>query len=86
MVARMTCVVAPLMLLEAGTALLLVFAPPPEVSYLLIWGGAALLAIIWLSTALLQIPLHRRLSAGWDPQAARRLVATQRSTVATGST
>jgi hypothetical protein len=32
--------------------------------------------VIWISTFLVQVPLHRRLSAAWDPVAARRLVQT----------
>ena len=65
-------VVGPLMLGEAATALLLLLRRPG------LWAltGAVLLAIVWLSTALLQIPLHRRLAAGFDPAAARSLVRT----------
>ena len=36
----------------------------------------ALLAVIWGSTALLQIPLHNALSAGFDPEVHARLVQT----------
>jgi hypothetical protein len=32
--------------------------------------------VIWLSTALLQVPRHRALEAGFDPAAHRALVAT----------
>ena len=65
-------VVMPLMSVEAVTAgLLLLRAPGPWT-----WAGAALLALVWLSTALLQVPQHRRLARGFDALAARRLVAT----------
>jgi hypothetical protein len=40
------------------------------------WAGLALLAVIWLSTALVQVPLHRRLQGGFDAAAHRRLVRT----------
>ena len=68
---RTTWIVAPLMLVEAGTATLLLFSPysPP-----LVWLGWLLLVSIWASTAFVQVPLHARLAAGFDAQAARRLV------------
>ena len=40
------------------------------------WAGLAMLAVIWLSTALVQVPLHRRLRGGFDAAAHRRLVRT----------
>lgn len=65
-------VVAPLMLAEAAATILLALLRPG------IWTltGAALLAIVWLSTAFLQVPLHRRLVRGFAPTAARALVRT----------
>ena len=38
--------------------------------------GLALLAAVWLSTATLQVPQHRRLASGFDAAAHRKLVAT----------
>jgi hypothetical protein len=38
--------------------------------------GAILLLPIWLSTALLQVPAHRRLGSGFDDTVAARLVQT----------
>ena len=35
-----------------------------------------LLAAIWVTTALVQVPLHRRLSEGYDASSGRRLVTT----------
>lgn len=69
---RTTWVVLPLMSAEAFSAALLLLRQPG------LWTatGAALLLIIWLSTALLQVPQHRRLSRGFDAAAARRLVMT----------
>ena len=65
-------VVMPLMLVEAVTAVLLLVRHPG------LWTatGAALLAVVWLSTALVQVPQHRRLSLGYDAAAVRRLVTT----------
>ncbi len=72
---RTSLVVVPLMITEAGSALALLAVPPAGMGRGLPWLGALLLAVIWLSTALLQVPLHRRLSGGRDPSAIRRLVA-----------
>jgi hypothetical protein len=38
------------------------------------WCGLGLLGIIWLSTAVSQVPMHHRLQGGFDPSAHRRLV------------
>jgi hypothetical protein len=42
----------------------------------LAWVGLALLAVVWLSTGLLQVPAHRRLQRGFDAVTHRWLVAT----------
>ena len=65
-------VVAPLMAIEAATAVGLLVLRPGGLT----WAGVALLAAIWLSTALVQVPLHRRLAAGYDALAARRLITS----------
>ena len=73
---RITPVVAVAMPVEAVTAVLLLFATPAGVEAGLLVLGAILLLPIWLSTALLQVPAHRRLSSGFDDRAAARLVRT----------
>lgn len=72
---RTTRVVAPLMLSEAATAALLSISSPHPLAARL---GGLLLVSIWLSTALIQVPLHRQLANGFDRRAARRLVSTNR--------
>ena len=37
------------------------------------WAGLSLVALIWLSTAVVQVPHHNRLSSGFDGSAVRRL-------------
>ncbi len=69
---RITVLVAPLMLAEFATAGLLVYRAPGTLTLL----GAALLAVVWLSTALLQVPQHARLERGFDEAAHRRLVTS----------
>ena len=63
---RTTMVVAPLMLAEVITAVWLCWYSPVPVSRSLVVTGLVLLAIIWGSTWLLQVPMHTRLSAGFD--------------------
>ena len=71
-----TLVVGPPMLVEALTAVALIGARPPQVSASLAWIGVALVGVIWLSTAALQVPAHGKLSAGFDPQVGSWLVST----------
>ena len=71
-----TWVVGPPMLVEGATALLLFWYRPAGVAAWQLWAGAALLAVIWLSTALVQVPCHEVLSRGFDSLAHRRLVGT----------
>ncbi len=71
-----TYVVGPPMLLEAATTIPLIFLHPEPVPTLLPWAGAVLLAVVWLSTALLQVPGHRTLGLGFDPRAHRFLVTS----------
>src|SRR5436853_359172 len=58
-VRRTTWVVAPVMLLEAATAGVLAWRPPGAEWGEACWAGLALVALIWLSTALLQVPQHQ---------------------------
>lgn len=71
-----TWVVAPPMLVEGITALLLFWFRPTGVLTWQLSIGLALLAVIWLSTALLQVPCHNVLSQGFDPIVHQRLVTT----------
>ncbi|GAB5519058.1 MAG: hypothetical protein RhofKO_13090 [Rhodothermales bacterium] len=71
-----TYIVFPAMLVELLTAIALVFTPPIGVPTWLCWVGLALVAVIWASTALLQVPIHSMLTAGFDATAHQRLVAT----------
>ena len=69
-------VVIPPMLVELGSAVWLVAAPPSEDVRSLAMAGLALLCVIWASTAALQAPAHGRLLEGFDSGAHRRLVRT----------
>ena len=68
---RITWVVAPLMLIELVTVGLLWVLAPFDV-----WAivGALLVAVIWVSTVIIQVPCHGRLAAGFDRAIHRRLV------------
>jgi hypothetical protein len=72
-----TWVVGPFMLVEVGSALVLLELSPEWFPAPALWAGVALVALIWLSTAVLQVPLHRRLEVGgYDAAAITRLVRT----------
>lgn len=73
---RILWVVGPLMLAEILTlGWLLAFRPPgiPEWEF---WVAAALVLVLWISTAFVQVPFHNRLSSGFEPAAHGGLVAT----------
>jgi hypothetical protein len=69
-----TLVVGPPMLFEAATAALLLAHRPANIPFSAALLGAVLLAAIWLSTLLLQVPQHGRLADGFDADAHRFLV------------
>ena len=68
-------VIAP-MLIEAASALYLAVIPPAGISVWLPRTAAAILAVVWLSTWLLQVPRHNELGSGFDPRACGRLCRT----------
>lgn len=71
---RTSRVVAPLMLLEAATAIALVWVRPAGVSPSLPGCGLLFVGLIWLSTYLCQMPAHMRLAQTFDAVTHRRLV------------
>lgn len=73
---RITPVVGPLMLAELVSAAWLVLDRPPEIPAAAVLAGAALVGLIWASTAFVQVPLHGALGSAFDADAHRRLVAT----------
>ncbi len=71
-------VVGPLMCVELAAALLFLlprFRPTLVPAYQA-WMGAVLVIVIWLSTALIQVPLHSQLGAGYDADVIAKLVST----------
>ena len=71
---RTTLVVAPLMLVEASTAVLLLWLRPVGVTMGAAVLGALLVGLIWVSTVLWQMPAHAKLEAAFNPAAHRWLV------------
>ncbi|ANM30128.1 hypothetical protein ABI59_11910 [Acidobacteria bacterium Mor1] len=67
-------VVGPPMLAEAAAAGWIALFPPPGVPRGAALAGLGLLAAIWISTWLSQVPSHRRLLQSFDETAHRRLV------------
>jgi hypothetical protein len=68
--------VGPAMLVEALSAGCLLVTRPAWFPEWAAWLGLALVCVNMLSTVAVQIPLHQRLSAGYDAQAHARLVAS----------
>jgi len=69
---RTTFVVAPIMLVELASAgVLLATGVSPTLALV----GAILLAVVWISTFLLQVPTHARLERGLDARTHSKLVA-----------
>jgi uncharacterized membrane protein len=71
-----TLIVAPAMLAELVTALLLLADRPPFLSVRTALAGVALVGLIWSSTVLLQVPMHGQLAQGYDARAHGWLVGT----------
>lgn len=71
-----TWVVAPPMLIEGATAVLLIWLRPTSIAQWSVWTGLGLLGVCWLSTAFIQIPCHEVLSKVFEPVVHQRLVST----------
>jgi len=71
-----TWVVGPVMLAELFSAGWLLWLAPEGIPGWKLWAGAGLLGIVWVSTALLQVPQHGLLASGFDQRAYETLVST----------
>lgn len=71
-----TPIVAPAMIIELITSILLIFYPPKNIDVKLLYAGLVLTLVIWASTFFIQIPLHSKLANGFDEEAHRLLVNT----------
>ncbi|MEM1225579.1 MAG: hypothetical protein AAGJ40_07770 [Planctomycetota bacterium] len=64
------------MLVEIATAAGLLLVRPPALSISWLAVGLGLVVLIWVSTAVLQVPCHERLARGFDADAYQKLVST----------
>ena len=62
------------MVLEAGTAITLLSLEPSYIPRSSLAIGFALLLIIWISTFLIQTPLHTALERGYDEEIVKKLI------------
>lgn len=69
-------IIAPIMVLELVTGIAILWGKSAVVPDLLVWGGIALLVVLWGSTFLIQVPCHRVLSEQYDPLIIRRLISS----------
>jgi hypothetical protein len=75
-VSRTGALVGPIMLAEAASVAGILLLAPAGVPRWMAWAGLAMLAVLWISTFAVQVPLHRRLESGHDADVIRRLVLT----------
>ncbi len=73
---RTTWIVAPAMMIEAATSVLLLWIRPDAIGMEIAAAGFLLTGLIWGSTFAMQVPLHARLSIGFEPALHKSLVAT----------
>jgi hypothetical protein len=71
-----TPVVAPAMIVELITSILIIFYPPGNIDYKLLYFGLILAITVWASTFFLQVPMHNKLAQGFDAEAHQTLVNT----------
>ena len=74
--ARTGVILGPLMLAELAAAIILLAMVPAGVPRWMPLVGLVMLALVWLSTFGVQVPLHQKLSRGFDARAHGLLVAT----------
>lgn len=72
---RILFIVGPVMSVELATGIALIWLVQPGINRLLAATGLLLILLIWIATALLQVPCHRRLEQGCCQATIRRLVA-----------
>ncbi len=73
---RITPVVLPPMLLQLATATALVVSPIADDGPMNRWLALSLTVGVFLSTAVLSVPCHSKLAAGFQAKVHQRLVAT----------
>jgi hypothetical protein len=73
---RTMWIVAPAMLIEAATSVLLLWVRPEAIAIEIAAAGFLLTGLIWGSTFAMQVPLHAQLSSGFHPALHKSLVAT----------
>ena len=71
-----TPIVVPPMMLELVTAAWLLSSSPAGLPRWAVIAAFAFVILIWLSTFLIQVPLHSRLVNGFSPEDCRKLVDT----------
>lgn len=75
-IGAVTLVVGPLMLAEAVTSLLLLGARPNGVPAWMPLAGMVCVAVVWVTTACINVPQHNALSLGFDAATHSALVAS----------
>ncbi|MDR9365548.1 MAG: hypothetical protein RI575_09435 [Balneolaceae bacterium] len=71
---RISIIVVPLMTIELATSGILAFQFPQFTGWNIF--GLAVVILIWLVTFFVQVPLHNRLSDGYDESTVQKLIKT----------
>ena len=71
---RISIIVMPLMTIELATSGILAFRFEPFANWNIL--GLAIVISIWLVTFFVQVPLHNKLSDGYDESVVRKLIKT----------
>lgn len=66
-------IIAPLMIIEASTAIFFALYTPLRLTPLTT-SGLGLVALIWITTFFISVPLHQKLIVTWDDAIHRRLM------------
>lgn len=82
---RLSRVVGPLFAAQLLTTAALAVTRPPGAPVGLVIAAAALLGAVLVTTAVVAVPQHRRLSAGWHEPSYRRLLRADAVRVAAAS-
>jgi len=72
---RITWVVAPPMIVELVTAVYFVVVGYGNLPSFGFWAGLGMVLLVWISTLVIQTPVHGKLSRGYEKRLVKKLVA-----------
>lgn len=76
LITRTAVATAPIMVLELVGGIWLLFVEVPEISFTLRIVGFVLIALLWLITGFVQLPLHANLTMGFNERLFQLVITT----------